>query len=331
MNEQLSRSFSNLPVLVTGGAGFIGSNLVLRLADYGANVTALDALIPQHGGNLLNLQDVHGSVSINICDMDNRQILEHLVADKKIIFHLAGQVSHGDSMREPNLDLRVNCIATMNLLEACRTVNTKVKIIHSSTRQVYGIPRFLPVTEDHPVLPIDVNGINKLAAEYYHLLYDTVYGIHSTVLRLTNTYGPRQQIRNDRQGFAGIFIRKALRGECIELYGSGQQLRDFNFVDDVVDALLLAAITPECHGSVYNLGMSPPYTLIDFLTFLNTYVPLEYRLVPFPDDRKIIDIGDYYGDYSRFSKLTGWQPHTTLEDGLGLTVEFFNRFHEDYV
>ena len=331
MNEAAAHFFQDVPVLVTGGAGFIGSNLVIRLVEYGANVTVLDALIPQHGGNVANLSPVIDNIRLNISDMNSKQTLAHMVANQKFVFHLAGQVSHGDSMREPHLDLQVNCIASMNLVEVCREVNPQVKIVYTSTRQVYGVPHLLPVFEAHPVQPIDVNGINKLAAEYYHILYDRIYGLKSAVLRLTNTYGPRQQIRNDRQGFVGIFIRKALRGERIDLYGSGEQIRDFNYVDDVIDALLLAAMTPDCHGDVYNLGMDPPCSLLDFLALLNSHVPLDYRLIPFPEDRKIIDIGDYFGDFSKFGELTGWVPHTPLNEGLHQTIEFFKRYHEVYV
>ena len=203
-------------------------------------------------------------------------------------------------------------------------------MLYTSTRQVYGRPQRLPVREDHPTVPIDVNGINKLAAEYYHLLYHSTYGIRSTVLRLTNTFGPRQQIRSNRQGFATIFLRQALRGETVSLYGGGGQLRDFNYVDDVVAALLMAITQPKCMGQVYNLGSTRPYSLLQFVERLKRHCTFQVESIPFPDDKKIIDIGDYYGDLSKFHAATGWQPAVDLEEGLERTVAFYREHKEVY-
>ena len=317
-------------VLVTGGLGFIGSNLAIRLVRYGAKVTILDALIPEHGGNLYNIAPVESKVKINISDMRDACSLQVLVQGQDYIFHLAGQVSHGDSMRDPEVDLGVNCVSTINLLEACRRFNPRARLVFTSTRQVYGVPKRLPVTEDHPAVPIDVNGINKLAAEYYHKLYDSTYDLRSVVLRLTNTYGPRQQIRNNRQGFVGIFVRQVLRGETIKVFGTGKQVRDFNYVDDVVDALLAAGGTDKCYGSVYNLGATKNYTILDLVGILNDICGVKYEIVPFPEDRKIIDIGDYYGDYSCFAGVTGWQPKVDLNEGMERTIEFYRRHKEIY-
>jgi nucleoside-diphosphate-sugar epimerase len=233
-------------------------------------------------------------------------------------------------MRDPQLDLGVNCVSTMNLVEACRKHNPSARLLYTSTRQVYGRPQKLPVGEDHPTVPIDVNGINKLAAEYYHLLYDATYGIRSTVLRLTNTFGPRQHIRGNRQGFATVFIRQALRGETISLYGGGGQLRDFNYVDDVVTALLLAITNAQCAGHVYNLGSRRAYSLIEFVDLLKKHCTFKIESVPFPEDKKIIDIGDYYGDFSRFQGVTGWQPAVDLDEGLERTLEFYREHKEVY-
>jgi UDP-glucose 4-epimerase len=316
-------------VLITGGLGFIGSNLAIRLIQSGAQVTILDALIPEFGGNRGNLAPVEANLRVNISDMRDRYSLQILVQGQDYVFHLAGQVSHGDSMRDPELDLGVNCLSTINLVEACRRMNPEVRLVYTSTRQVYGVPQNLPVTEDHPTLPIDVNGINKLAAEYYHLLYHRTYGLRSVVLRLTNTYGPRQQIRNGRQGFLGIFIRQALRAETLKVFGTGRQLRDFNYVDDVVDALLMAGVTDGCYGHVLNLGHPRHYSLLDLLAILGHYCQIHYEIVPFPTDKKLIDIGDYYGDYSRLAGLTDWRPGVDLAEGLDRTLEFY-REHQDY-
>jgi UDP-glucose 4-epimerase len=328
METDVAETFRGRRVLITGGLGFIGSNLAIRLAEAGARVAILDALIPQFGGNRLNIAPVEGRVAVDPSDMRDEEAVEKAVAGQEYIFHLAGQVSHGDSMRDPELDLGVNCVSTINLVESCRRRNPGARLVYTSTRQVYGIPRSLPVTEEHPTLPIDVNGINKLAAEYYHLLYDRTYGLRSAVLRLTNTYGPRQQIRSNRQGFIGILIRQALRGEPIQVYGTGRQLRDFNYVDDVVDALLRAAVTEGCLGAVFNLGAPRHYSLLEFVAILQQHCPVTYRTVPFPDDKRIIDIGDYYGDYSRFAAATGWQPAVDLAEGIRRTIEFY-RAHKD--
>lgn len=322
--------FKNKSVLITGGLGFIGSNLAIKLAQHGANVTVLDSLVPEFGGNLHNIQDMTSSININISDMRDKTSLNILVQNKDYIFHLAGQVSHGDSMREPETDLHVNCVSTINLVEACRHVNPTAKLIYTSTRQVYGAPQNLPVTEDHPQLPIDVNGINKLAGEYYHLLYDRVYGLKSVVLRLTNTYGPRQQIRNNRQGFIGIFIRQALKGEKINVFGTGEQVRDFNHVDDTVNALILAATNENCYGRVFNLGAEKYYSVLDLVNILKETCNIEFDIIPFPENKKIIDIGDCYSDYSRFKKETGWHPTIELPAGIASTIDFYRQHPEVY-
>lgn len=317
-------------VLVTGGLGFIGSNLAIALVEAGADVTIIDALIPQHGGNLYNVHSVRDRVRVEVADMRDAEAITPLVVGKDFIFHLAGQVSHGDSMRDPELDLSVNCVATIRLVEACRHHNPRAVLVNTSTRQVYGRPQRLPVDEDHPVDPVDVNGINKLAAEYYHVLYHRVYDLRSVVLRLTNTYGPRQQITNDRQGMAGVFLCRALRGQDIKLFGTGLQLRDFNYVDDVVDALLRAALTDACYGKLYNLGADRAHSLVDFCMVLKELCGTTFETVPFPDDRRLIDIGDYYGSYARFHEATGWAPRVDLAEGLERSVAFFRAHKESY-
>jgi UDP-glucose 4-epimerase len=320
--------WSGRAVLVTGGLGFIGSNLALRLRELGARVTIVDALIPQHGGDLRNLDPHRGDFRIEITDLRHNATLPAQVRGQEVIFHLAGQVSHGDSMRDPELDLGMNCISTLNLVEACRHENPSAVLVFTSTRQVYGRPRRLPVHEDDPVDPVDTNGINKLAGEYYHLLYHRIYDVRSVVLRLTNTYGPRQQLRNERQGVTSVLLWRALRGQRITLFGDGTQRRDFDHVDDVVDALLLAAAAPACHGKVFNLGAERPYSLNEFTAALREFCAFEIDHAPFPADRRLIDIGDYYGDWSRFRDATGWRPRIDLTEGLRRTVDFF-RAHAD--
>jgi len=318
-------------VLVTGGLGFIGSNLVIELVGSGADVTIIDSLIPEFGGNPYNIEPVREKVDLHIADLRDRRLLDELVQGKDFIFHLAGQVSHGDSMRDPERDLEVNCLSTLYLLESCRKHNPGCKLVYTSTRQVYGKAQRLPVMESDPTLPIDVNGINKLAAEYYHLLYDRTYGIRSVVLRLTNTYGPRQQIISDRQGFVGIFIRQALLGQTIRIFGDGEQRRDFNYVDDVVSALLLAGSAEECSGRMFNLGASCSYSLNEFVGELAKHVELDVTYMPFPRKKAIIDIGSFYSDDSLFRAASSWSPQVELAEGLGRTVSFYRANWQHYL
>ena len=317
--------------MITGGLGFIGSNLAHRLVDYGAQVLIVDSLIPDYGGNLFNVEGIKDRVQVNIADVRDVSGLNYLVREQEYIFNLAGQVSHIDSMRDPYTDLEINCRSQLSLLEACRQNNPSVKIVYASTRQIYGIPDYLPVDEKHLLHPTDVNGINKMAGEWYHILYNNVYGIRATSLRLTNTYGPRQLMKHSRQGFIGWFIRLAIDGEEISLYGDGTQLRDLNYVDDVVEALLLAGATDKVDGQVYNLGGLEPVSLLHVVETLMELCPqARYKLVPFPPEKKRIDIGDYYGDYGRIRETLGWKPRVPLRDGLARTIEYYRRFKEHY-
>lgn len=316
-------AFEGQRVVILGGLGFIGSNLAIRLVAEGAHVTLVDSMLPQYGGNLANIEPIKDAVATNFSDIRDRHSLQYLVRDADIIFSVAGQTSHIESMTDPFTDLDINCRSQLAILESCRTHNPDVRIVYASTRQLYGRPQYLPVDENHPVVPVDVNGINKLAAECYYTLYSTVYGMRCVSLRLTNTYGPRQHLRGDTQGFAGIFIRKAIQGEPIRIFGDGSQLRDFNYVDDVVDAFLRATEHADLAGQTYNLGADTHYSLLDFVQMLQRYCEFTYELVPFPPDHKRIDIGDFYADAQRFHTATNWAPRVDLEDGLRRTIEYF--------
>jgi UDP-glucose 4-epimerase len=317
--------------LVTGGLGFIGSNLCRTLADLGAQVTAVDSLLPDYGGNLFNLAGYEDKVRINIADVRGHGI-DYLVRGQDVLFNLAGQVSHIDSMTDPVTDLEINCTSQLRILEAVRRSNPEMKVVYAGTRQVYGKPQYLPVDEKHPLHPTDVNGINKISGEMYHLVYHSVYGLRASSLRLTNTYGPRQLIKHNRQGFIGWFVRQALLGEEIQLFGDGQQKRDFNHVDDVVDAFLAAGASAAADGRVFNLGATPPSTLLELVRLL---VELSgrgsYRLVPFPEERKRIDIGDFYADTSLVRATLGFAPKVTLREGLASTLEFYREHREHYL
>ena len=317
--------------MLTGGLGFIGSNLAHRLVEYGADVLIVDSLIPEYGGNLFNVEGIKDRVRINIADVRDASGMRDLVRGQDYIFNLAGQVSHIDSMSDPFTDLEINCRSQLSLLEACRLNNPSVKIIYASTRQIYGAPDYLPVDEKHLLHPTDVNGINKMAGEWYHILYSNVHGIRATSLRLTNTYGPRLLMKHNRQGFIGWFIRLAIDAEEISLYGDGTQLRDMNYVDDVVEALILAGATDMVNGNVYNLGGPEPVSLLQIVETLMELCPqASYKLVTFPPEKKRIDIGDYYGDYSKIREALGWEPRVPLREGLSKTIEYYREHKAHY-
>jgi UDP-glucose 4-epimerase len=315
--------FSGKEVLITGGAGFIGSNLARRLADLGAGVLLVDSLIPEYGGNLFNLQGLEKRVRVNISDVRDEYSMRHLVQGRDYLFNLAGQTSHLDSMQDPVADLEINCRAQLSILETCRKHNPKLKIVFASTRQIYGKPDYLPVDEAHLLRPVDVNGINKMAGEWYHILYNNVYNIPACALRLTNTYGPRMRIKDARQTFLGIWIRLLLEGKSFEVW-EGAQRRDFTYVDDAVEALLLAAASPAANGQIFNLGGGPPVSLRDLADLLvKVNGGGHYSLRSFPEERKRIDVGDYYADYRRIQATLGWQPRVSLEEGLAKTLAYY--------
>jgi UDP-glucose 4-epimerase len=318
-------------VLVTGALGFIGSNLSRALCDLGARVLAVDSLLPDYGGNLFNLAGYEDRIRVNIADVRGHG-MEYLVRGQEVLFNLAGQVSHIDSMVDPFTDLEINCRSQLSILEAVRKSNPGLKIVYAGTRQVYGKPMKLPVDESHLLNPTDVNGINKISGEFYHLVYHSVYGIRTCSLRLTNTYGPRQLIKHNRQGFIGWFIRQAVRGEEIQLFGDGSQRRDFDYVDDVVDAFLRAGAMEAADGQVFNLGGDAPVSLLDLVRLLLELSGRgSYRLVPFPAERKKIDIGDFYADATKIRGALGWQPRVPLRDGLARTIEYYGKHAEHYL
>jgi len=318
--------------MITGGLGFIGSTIAHHLVSLGARVLVIDSLIPEYGGNLFNIAGIEDRVRVNIADVRQQSTMNTLVRDQDVIFNLAGQVSHVDSMQDPYTDLEINCRSQLFILEACRRYNPSVKVVFAGTRQVYGRPATLPVTEDHLVKPTDVNGINKAAGEYYHLLYNDVFGVRACSLRLTNVYGPRQLIKHNRQGFIAWFIRLAIENREIQVYGDGSQRRDFVYVDDAADAFLRAAASDASNGQVFNVGGMAPIAHRDLVELLVSIARAgRYRFVEWPPEKKSIDIGDFYADSSRIRRVLGWEPVMPLRDGLAETVEFYRAHMERYV
>ncbi|MEI8088688.1 MAG: NAD-dependent epimerase/dehydratase family protein [Opitutaceae bacterium] len=321
----LARSFVGRGVLITGGMGFIGSNLARALVGLGAKVTVVDAMIPEYGGNRRNLAGLAGKIRMHRIDVREHAKLARLVRGQEFLFNLAGQTSHMDSMTDPETDLEINCRAQLALLEACRKNNPAVRIVFASTRQIYGKPDYLPVDERHPVRPVDVNGINKAAGEAFHLLYARVHGLRATALRLTNTIGPGMRVKDARQTFVGVWVRQLIEGGVIEVWG-GEQQRDFTYVDDAVEAFLLAAAKDEAVGEVFNLGGPPPVTLqrlAELMVDLNQGGAFSVRT--FPAERKKIDIGDYYADDRKIARILGWKPRTDLRTALKKTLAYYRK------
>jgi UDP-glucose 4-epimerase len=330
MSQTIINFFADKNVLITGGLGFIGSTLAIKLAEADANITIVDSLIPDYGGNLFNIDPIKDKININVSDVRDQNSMDYLIQDQDYLFNLAGTLSHIDSMKDPFTDLEINCVSQLRILESCRKNNPDIKIVFAGTRGQYGKCSYNPVDEKHPLIPIDVNGINNIAGEQYHILYNKVYGIKACSLRLTNTYGPRHQMKHHRQGVLNWFIRQVIDNTTIKIYGSGSQIRDTSYVDDVVDAFLLAMMHKETPGEVYNIG-GEAFSLIDFVEkLIEINGNGNYELIEYPDESKAIEIGDYIADYSKFSALTGWKPKTNLEEGLKKTLAYYKQHKSMY-
>ncbi|MFC1577269.1 NAD-dependent epimerase/dehydratase family protein [Candidatus Omnitrophota bacterium] len=329
--SRAERSYNRKSVVITGGLGFIGSSLARRLVALGSKVTLVDSMIPEYGGNLFNIKGIEDKVEVNFSDVRDEHSMNFLVRNNDIMFNLAGQVSHIDSIRDPYTDLEINTRSQLSILESCKKHNPAIKIVFASTRQMYGKPEYLPVDEKHPLKPTDVNGINKMAGEWYHVLYNNVYGIKTICLRMTNTYGPRLLMKHNRQGFVGWFVRRIIEGKPIEIYGSGKQRRDLNYIDDVVEALLIAGYDDLLNGQIFNLGNTPPISLEEIARMLiRIYGSGRYRLIPFPGEMKRIDVGDYYAAFDKFKDATGWEPRVSYEEGFRRMLAFYKKHKRHY-
>lgn len=326
----VTEQYSHKRVLITGGLGFIGSNLAKRLAGVGAKILLVDSLIPDYGGNLFNIAGIEDKVTVNIADVRDQYSMNYLVKNQDVMFNLAGTLSHIDSMSDPYTDLEINCKSQLSILESCRKHNREIKVLFAGTRGQYGRAQYLPVDEKHPLHPTDVNGINNVAGESYHLLYSEIYGIPAVSLRLTNTFGPHHQMRHPRQGVINWFIRQAIEGNEITIYGDGSQIRDTNYVDDVVDAFLLAGVAPQAVGEVFNLG-GEPLSLLDLVPeIIRLAGNGSFKCIPYPEGAKAIEVGDYVADWSRAKSVLGWEPATSFREGLARTLAFYKQHHHRY-
>lgn len=324
------KNFEHKKVLITGGLGFIGSNLAIRLVRLGAIVEIYDALIPNMGGNMFNIEPIKKQARLTLGDLRDEEKIAKAVKTKDYIFNLAGTLSHIDSMENPFLDLDINCRSQLQLLEACRKYNRKVKIVYAGTRNQYGKAKYLPVDEDHPLEPTDINGVNAIAGENYHLMYSKVYGIRVVSLRMTNTFGPRHQMQHSRQGVLNWFVRLLMDKKTVGLMGSGKQIRDVNYIDDVVDAFVLAGISKTADGKVYNLGGSP-LSLAEFVEKVIKALGFgKWKSMKFPNSRKMIEVGDYIADISKIKKELLWEPKISVEEGIKRTIDYYKKSKKYY-
>jgi len=323
ISETRLETYRGARALITGGLGLIGSAIARRLIALGADVLLLDSMIPEYGGNLANIADIRDRVTVNIADIRGGYALRHLLGGQDFLFNLAAQTSHLDSMSAPEDDLAINCTAQLQLLEACRAINPTIRIVHAGTRQIYGRPNYLPVDEQHLLRPVDVNGVNKMAGEAYHLLFRNVYGIKTRSLRLTNVYGPGMRIKDARQTFLGIWLRRIIEGQTFEVWG-GEQRRDLLYVDDAADAFLHAAITPEAEGLALNIGGGESVSLADLAkAMVEANGGGNYEIREFPPERKRIDVGDFLIDDRRFRAISGWRPRVGLSEGLRRSIDYY--------
>lgn len=326
----MEKFYKGKNILITGGLGFVGSTIAHKLVQFKSKVTILDALLPALGGNWHNIDGIKSKVRVVIGDMRDEELMQKLVRDKELIFNMVGSLSHVDSMRDPYLDLAINCQAHLSLLEACRKKNPKIKILLAGTRNQYGKAQYLPVDEKHPLKPTDINGINCNAQEEYHRLYQDIYGIKFCSLRMSNTFGPRHQMRHPRQGVLNWFIRQIIDGETVLLWGTGKQIRDVNYIDDVVEAFLLCGASQRSWGEVFNLGGIP----ISLKEFVEEVIKIngegKYKVMSYPKDKKPIEIGDYIADWSKIKKTVGWKPRVSLEEGIRRTLLFYKKNKKNY-
>lgn len=324
-------SFKDKQVLVTGGLGFIGSNLCSELVRQGAHVTIVDNMLPRHGGNLFNIRDIEDKVRVNFSDIRNELSMNHLVKGKEYIFHLAGQVNHVDSMKNPIHDLDINCKGTLVLLEALKLNNRDARVIFAGTRGEYGATVKLPVDEEHPTNPKGIYAVTNLTAEKMVLVYDDVYGIKGACLRITNTFGPRHQMTHDEFGVFNWFIRKALDDAEIPVFGDGHILRDFLYVDDLIECLLMVANCDAAYGQVFNVGTGAGVSFRDLAaTIVRVVGSGRVGFTEFTVERKEVEPGDYYADISKIRGIVGWEPRTPLEEGIKLTADYYRKYRKEY-
>lgn len=316
-------------ILVTGGLGFLGSNLVHALVRWGARVRVLDALLEPYGGNMHNLDGVADRVSVTVADIRDTAAVAHVTRDVDVVFHIAAQTSHVDSMTDPFLDLDMNGRGNLMLLQALQ--GASCRLVYAGTRAQYGRVTRIPVDEEHRLDPIDIYGVHKAAAEQQCFIMGRLHGFPVVSLRINNTYGPRHQMKHARYGILNWFVRVAMDGGVIPVYAPGDQLRDYNHVDDVTEAFLLAGHRPEAEGRVFNLGSGGGVRFVDMVDAVVSAAGAGAReMVPWPEERRRIEVGDYLADIGLARRLLGWEPRIPLDEGLRRTVDYYRDRREHY-
>lgn len=323
--------FKGKNILVTGGLGFIGSNLAIKLVKYGARVTLMDAMIPDYGGNFFNIESIKSRINVNISDIRDENSMSHLVKGKDYIFHLAGQCSHIMSLTNPFPDIDINIKGTAILMECCKKYNTDARVIYTGTRGQYGHSTILPVNEEAPTNPKGIYEISNLTAEKIIKVYSDNFNIRSVLLRLTNVYGPRAQMKHHHYGVANWFIRQAINGETIKIFGNGQLKRDFLYVDDAVDAILQSALTDKVVGEVFNVGHDKPCNFLELAKLIIKIAKSgNWEFAPFTPERAAQEPGDFYSDITKIKKIVGWEPKTSLQEGIKKTVHYYRKHKRHY-
>lgn len=326
-----TNELKNKKILITGGMGFVGSNLSIRLASLGAEVLIVDNMLPRQGGNLFNIEPVKDKVKINISDIRNPTSMNHLVKGMDYIYHIAGQVNHVDSVKDPLNDLSINVEGTLVLMEALRKNNPNARVIFTGTRGEYGSSLTLPVAENHAINPIGIYAITNFAAERIILTYHNLHHIKSLCLRITNTFGPRHQMAHDEYGVFNWFIRKAMDNEVIPLFGDGRILRDYLYIDDLIDSLITVALSDNAYGEVYNVGTGIPLSFLDLAQkIIEIAGSGKINYTEFTTERKALEPGDYYADITKIKNTIGWEPKVSLDDGINKTIEFYKKNKAEY-
>jgi len=325
------KNISGAKILITGGMGFIGSNLAEKLVENGARVTILDAMIAPYGGNEFNLERFRSKIDLIEGDIRSEEAVKKAVNGKDLVFHLAGQTGRIISMEDPVLDTEINCLGTLNILDAIRKEVNKPKIIFAGSRGVIGKPNYLPVDEKHQENPKDIYGINKLTAERYCFLFGSDYGFRATSLRLNNVYGPKCQIKSNHYGTLNLFVAYALQGKVLPIYGDGKQTRDYIYISDVVDAFV-KAMSPKADGQFFFVGTGKATSLIDIVKMIKKKIPsTKSEICPFPEALKSVDFPDFYSTSEKIEKVLSWKPVVSLEDGIKKTADFYKKHLKHYL
>lgn len=325
MRVDLKTKYKGKKVLITGGLGLIGSTIANKLVALGAKVTILDAMLPLYGGNFYNIKDIRNKVQVHVADIRDEGAVNYAVRNKDIIFNLAGQVSYVDSNLDPLLDLDINCRGHITTLEAIRKYNPKAVVVFAGSRMQYGKLEYNPVDENHPMNPLSIYGVHKLTGEKYYTAYNRHHKIKTICFRIANPYGPRSQMKHSKYSMINWFIRMAMENQVIKVFGEGLQIRDYIYVDDIADGMIIAAVSKKAYGEIFNIGSGRPTRFIDMVkTVIDTVGSGSYEYVPWPENYEKVETGGYVADITKLKKL-GWKPKIDIKTGIKKTYEYYKK------